>query len=76
MVFDVDALTPRTTQISNIHDRGLTMIGVLVEFPVGLAAWEIGVVTQYDERTGTITVTTKDGQKFKGCESQVSNVED
>lgn len=52
------------------------MIGLKVEFPIGLAAWEIGVVTNYDDRTGQIIVRTDDGEFYNGCESQVSNVEE
>jgi hypothetical protein len=51
------------------------MIGLKVEFPIGLAAWDIGVVTEYDESTGLITVVNEDGERFRGSESQVSNLE-
>lgn len=51
------------------------MIGQKVEFPIGLAAWDIGVVTDYDEQTGLLTVINDEGEIFRGCESQVANVE-
>ena len=48
------------------------MLGVTVEFPVGFATWDIGTVVSYNEEIGQITVLTDEGEKFVGCESQVS----
>lgn len=49
------------------------MVGTKVEFPISFAAWDVGIVTHYDEQTGQITVQNDEGEVFVGCESLVTN---
>lgn len=50
------------------------MIGQYVEFQTGICSWEQGRVIDYDENSGILTIETDDGEKFRGCETQITEV--